>query len=221
VADSGVYPDALPEHAHFDSIERRRAAGRLAMWAFLASEVLFFGGLFTLYFAYRARYPHGFASGIQHNTLAPASINTLVLLVSSYAIAVAVHDLKRGLERRALRAVTLTGLFGTVFLALKGYEYSRHFAAGVFPGGGSSSAVPAQESGIAVFHTLYFGMTGLHALHVLVGIGMLGIFAWQLETGHLTGAEYHRLEIGALYWHLVDIIWLFLWPLFYLTGHGA
>src|SRR5688500_6541037 len=70
VADSGVYPDALPEHAHFDSIERRRAAGRLAMWAFLASEVLFFGGLFTLYFAYRARYPHGFASGIQHNTLA-------------------------------------------------------------------------------------------------------------------------------------------------------
>jgi len=209
------------EHSHFDSLERRAEAGRLAMWVFLASEVLFFGGLFTLYFSYRLAYPHAFAEGIRSNTLWPATINTLVLLVSSFAIAVAVDHLRHGLERQALRFVLFTAALGATFLAIKAHEYSAHFAHGVFPGGDPGVPHPGPASGLAVFHTLYFAMTGLHAIHVLAGILMLAVFAWQLRTARLVSAEYHRLEIGALYWHLVDIIWLFLWPLFYLTGHAA
>lgn len=221
MAEVGAHSLLGPEHSHFDSLERRAAAGRFAMWVFLASEVLFFGGLFTLYFSYRLAYPLAFDSGIQHNTLIPASINTLVLLVSSFAVAVAVDHLRRGRERAALHFVLLTAALGALFIAIKAYEYSEHFAHGVFPGGDRGVPHPGPASGLAVFHTLYFAMTGLHAIHVLAGILMLGTFAWQLRTGRLKSLEHHRLEIGALYWHLVDIIWLFLWPLFYLTGHAT
>ena len=208
-------------HSHFESLERRAAAGRFATWVFLASEVLFFGGLFTLYFSYRLAFPHAFAIGIQENTLVPASINTLVLLVSSFAVAVAVDRLRRGHQQSALRFVLATAALGTLFIAIKGHEYSMHFEHGVFPGGDPGVPHPGPASGMAIFHTLYFAMTGLHAIHVFAGIVMLLAFAWQLRTGRLVSPEYHRLEIGALYWHLVDIIWLFLWPLFYLTGHAA
>jgi cytochrome c oxidase subunit III len=221
VADPTAHALLPAEHSHFDSIERRAAAGRLAMLVFLASEVLFFGGLFTLYFSYRVAFAHAFAEGIQENTLVPASINTLVLLISSFCVAVAVDHLRHAREQKALRFVLSTAALGALFIAIKGYEYSQHFAHGVFPGGDPGAPHPGPASGLAIFHTLYFAMTGLHALHVLVGIGMLGVFAWQLRTKRLLALEYHRLEIGALYWHLVDIIWLFLWPLFYLTGHAA
>jgi cytochrome c oxidase subunit III len=221
VADSRFHSLLPAEHSHFDSLERRADAGRFAMWVFLASEVLFFGGLFALYFSYRLAFPHAFAEGIQKNTLWPASVNTLVLLVSSFAVAVAVDHLRHGRERHALRFVLVTAALGAAFIGIKAYEYSVHFAHGVFPGGDPGVPNPVPASGSAVFHTLYFAMTGLHAIHVFVGIGMLAVFAWLLRTARLRALEYHRLEIGALYWHLVDIVWLFLWPLFYLTGRAA
>jgi cytochrome c oxidase subunit 3 len=211
-----------PAHAgHFEGLARQAHAARLGMWVFLSSEVLFFAGLFALYGTYRVEHPAGFGEGVLHNTLALGTTNTGVLLLSSYTIALAVHELRRGKTRAAAALTGATVLLGVCFLGIKTTEYLEHFREGIYPGGVGSFFAGGAAPGVAMFFTLYFCMTGLHALHVIAGMGVLTFLLWKIVRGDVTPDASHPLAIGAIYWHLVDAIWIFLWPLFYLVPGGA
>ncbi len=197
-------------------------AATLGMWVFLASEVLFFGALFTTYSSYRAQAPVAFADAVRENTFWWGSANTVVLLTSSFLVALAVHYLREDRTRLVVGLLFGTVFLGLAFLAIKGYEYYDHFQHGIFPGGhGRWFSDKPRDPGAAAFWTLYFLMTGLHAIHVIVGVSVLSVLGFMVGTKRIVARAGHALENGAMYWHLVDIIWLFLWPLFYLTkGHG-
>jgi cytochrome c oxidase subunit 3 len=202
---------------HFQDLTRQAHAARLGMWVFLASEVLFFAGLFALYATYRIEHPVGFGEGVLHNTLALGSTNTAVLLVSSYTIALAVHELRRGMTRAAAALTAATIGLGLCFLVIKAVEYTEHFREGIYPGGVGEFFREHRESGIEMFFTLYFCMTGLHALHVIAGMCVLSLLLRQILRGRVDPARSYPLAVGAVYWHLVDAVWIFLWPLFYLV----
>jgi cytochrome c oxidase subunit 3 len=204
------------EH-HFQDIEQQADAARLGMWVFLASELLLFAALFALFLTYRGLYPAGFAAGVAHNTKVFGSVNTGVLLVSSALVASAVHALREGRARRAAWLVAGTMLLGLSFLVIKVTEYGLHFAEGILPGGKGAFFAQHSEEGLPVFWTLYYLMTGLHAVHVTVGLGILAFMGAGIRRGAVRRAMAHRLELGAIYWHLIDVIWIFLWPLYYLA----
>jgi cytochrome c oxidase subunit 3 len=203
----------------FEDLEKQAHAARFGMWVFLGSELLLFAGLFGLYTAYRVLYPAAFAEGVHHNSLAIGTTNTVVLIASSFTVAWSIHAVRRGRRRAALWMLTATMVLGALFLVLKGVEYAGHFAEGVYPGRYyAAAAAELAGRGPQVFFTMYYFMTGLHALHM---IGGLVVMAWLTRSvaRRRTTAEHHTaLELGGLYWHLVDGIWIFLWPLFYLTG---
>ena len=203
--------------SHFASMEQQAHAARLGMWIFLASEMLLFAGLFALCVAYRAHYPEGFAEGVHHNTKLLGAINTGVLLASSYFVAVAVHKIRAGRAGQAALLVLATITMGGVFLALKITEYRHHFHDGIYPGGQGHFFAAHTTAGLSVFWTLYFFMTGLHALHVTVGMVLLSSTLLGIRTRKITVEAPQRMEVAAVYWHLVDVIWIFLWPLLYLA----
>jgi cytochrome c oxidase subunit 3 len=184
----------------YESTAKREATVRLGMWIFLASESLLFAGLFAVFAAYHHMHAAEFAAAQSHANLALGSANTYILLTSSLTIALAGRS-----HRRLFVAATLA--LGTAFLVLKGIEYADHLHEGIAPGGWYAYAgLPAR--GHALYFTLYYLLTGLHALHVIAG---LVVVAW---TGFRGTAL--QLECGALYWHLVDLVWVFLWPVLYL-----
>ncbi len=199
--------------AHFESMDRQADAARFGMWIFLASEVLLFGGLFTLYACYRAKWPHAFALGVARNDAVLGTTNTLLLIFSSFLVALGVDRFRRGHARTAAQLFEAGAVIGLGFLLIKSHEYVAHFSEGIFPGGHGAYFADA-PAGSAVFFTLYFGMTGLHAIHVMVGMGVLVYVAVQTRRRRMS---FHGLEIAALYWHLVDCVWIFLWPLYYLA----
>lgn len=195
---------------HFGDLEQQTHAARFGMWVFLASEVLLFAGLFTFYAAYRYMHAAAFASAITTNNKLLGSLNTVVLITSSFTIALAIDAAEHGRVRKARFLVGATLVLALAFLVDKFVEYGQHFDEGIWPGGHGG-----QTGGAAIFYTLYFLITGAHAVHVIIGmcvLGWLGIRLSKPRVSHL------GLELGGLYWHLVDIIWIFLWPLFYLTG---
>jgi cytochrome c oxidase subunit III len=209
--------EAQADHLeHFQDLERQAHAARLGIWIFLASELLLFAGLFALYGAYRAQYPAAFGWGVEHNVRALGTLNTAILISSSYSVASSVHALRRGQAKRAAALLAFTLVCGTAFLIIKGIEYSAHFREGVFPGG-HGAFFANQSQGVKLFYTLYFLMTGLHGIHVIVGMGILLWLCRQILTGKVAMPRAHPLEIGAVYWHLIDVVWIFLWPIFYLT----
>jgi cytochrome c oxidase subunit 3 len=212
--------DARPAE-HFDTLEQQAHAAHLGMWVFLASELLLFAGLFALYFAYRAMYPAGFAAGVAHNTRVLGAVNTGVLLTSSLAAASAVHALRRGGVRRALGWLVVTVALGGGFLAIKLTEYAQHFREGIEPGGRGRFFAAHAEAGLREFWTLYYVTTGLHAIHVTIGLGVLAWLATRVLRGTVTPRVDYPLALGAMYWHLVDVIWIFVWPFFYLAGGGT
>lgn len=201
---------------HFESLERQREAARLGMWVFLASEVLLFGALFALYASGRAEHPAGFAEGMHHAEVIAGSVNTVVLLVSSYLIARAVHALRDDQGRFAAALTAGTVLLALVFLGIKTYEYAAHVEEGAVPGGQGAFYLAHPVDGLASYFNLYWLTTALHAVHVLIGMSILAFFGVAMWRRRLAAAHAHRLEIAALYWHLVDAIWIFLWPLYYL-----
>lgn len=189
---------------------RREATLRLGMWIFLASEALLFAGLFALYAAYRWAYPAQFHAAAAHANLLLGTINTYVLLTSSLTVALAVHAARAGQRRRAVAFLLATVALALGFDALKAVEYAEHLAAGFAPGRHYAfAALPAH--GVALYVTLYFLLTGLHALHVTGGAIAL---AWLA----VRRASPIGVELGALYWHLVDLVWIFLWPMLYLIA---
>lgn len=201
---------------HFEDLPKQEHASHLGLWIFLASELLFFAALFTLFAGYRLAHAETFDRAVRHNAVALGTTNTAILLGGSTLVAVGVALFRRGRHRAGAALFAVTATLGLVFLGVKGAEYTLHFHEGIFPGGAGTFFGEHREPGYPIFFTLYFGMTGLHALHVIVGIGLL---AWIALRARAVTA--HRAELVGLYWHFVDLIWIFLWPMFYLLGrHG-
>lgn len=206
--------------AHYGELSKQQHAGRLGMWIFLASELLLFTALFVLYFSYRVHHPQAFALGVDHNPRLLGTINTCVLLLGSGTAAASVHALRGDRTGASRWLAAATALFALIFLCIKGVEWWAHFDEGIFPGtAGTIDAAGAQ--GLPIFFTLYFAMTGLHAIHVAIGGLLFLAFTGWMVRAQVGAAGHWRLELGALYWHFVDAVWVFLWPLFYLLGEGT
>jgi cytochrome c oxidase subunit III len=201
----------------FDDVAQQYEAASLGMWVFLLTEIMFFGGLFTGYTVYRTSYPQAFAEGSHHLDIMLGGINTAVLIGSSLTMALAVHSAQMG-ERQALtRFLLLTILLGLVFLGIKGLEYAHKFEEHLVPGR-EFVAEGLHAAQIQLFFGFYFSMTGMHALHMIIGIGILGALARQAWHGRFSAAYFTPVELSGLYWHFVDIVWIFLFPLLYLLG---
>jgi len=216
---------------HFTTLKQQKEAASLGMWVFIAQEVLFFGGLFTAYAVYRGMYPAAFSAGSHHLSWKIGFANTLVLIGSSFTMALAVYSASIGKKARIVGFLLATILLGSVFLGVKYFEYAEKIRPCFGDGEHAGCLVPGEDfdpstvhlEGAAgreaqIFFSLYFAMTGLHALHMIIGIPIIGTVAALAGRGRYS-PEYHTpVEILGLYWHFVDIIWVFLFPLLYLIG---
>jgi cytochrome c oxidase subunit 3 len=198
----------------FDEMPQQKEAATLGMWAFLATEVLFFGAMFMSYIAYRHAYPRAFAEASHHTIVLYGTINTAILLTSSLTMAFAVHAVQENNIKWLFRFLVITILFGLAFLAVKGLEYHEDITEHLWPGPHFKAGLPPQAQ---IFWFLYWVMTGVHAIHVTVGIGLLSVMAWLTSRQKFSGAYHNPIELTGLYWHFVDIIWIYLYPLLYLV----
>jgi cytochrome c oxidase subunit 3 len=216
---------------HFTSLEQQREASSLGMWVFIAQEVLFFGGLFAAYTVYRSMYPDAFSAGSHHLSWKVGFFNTLVLIGSSLTMALGVYSAASGKKNRVVGFILATVLLGSVFLGVKYFEYGGKIRPCLGDGAHAGCLVPGARfdasalhvtgppaGQVQIFFSLYFGMTGLHALHMIVGIPILLTIAYFAWRGRYGPAYHTPVEIVGLYWHFVDIIWIFLFPLLYLIG---
>jgi cytochrome c oxidase subunit 3 len=189
----------------------------MGMWLFLISEIMFFGGVFAAYIVYRHVYPHVFAEASRYLDLFLGSINTGILLTSSLCMALAVNSAARGLRRQLVFFLLATILLGAVFLGIKFLEYSKEFAEHLFPGG--NFIYPGSDPARAkIFFSLYFTLTGLHAVHMIIGMLLIAILTFRAWRGRFSPEHYAPVDMIGLYWHFVDIVWIFIFPLLYLIG---
>jgi cytochrome c oxidase subunit 3 len=223
-ADEPTHAHAHPflQH-HFEDLGQQHEASMLGMWMFLATEILFFGGVLLAYWVYRTLYPEAWALGAgQQNTLA-GGINTLVLIVSSLTMALAVRNAQLANRMGTVVLLLATLFFGCVFLGIKTYEYHAHWQEGLFPGVHFTwHENPELAPKVQLFMVFYWGMTGLHAAHMVIGVGLLLWFIWRAWRGDFGPEYYSPVECMGLYWHFVDIVWIFLFPFLYLihqAGH--
>jgi cytochrome c oxidase subunit 3 len=206
---------ASPLAHHFESLEKQAHAARLGMWLFLATEVLLFTALFAAYGVYRFLYPEGFAQSSRSIETWIGLVNTIVLVTSSFTVAMGLDAAVKGKNRRtALLFAASVGL-ALVFLGFKAIEYTHHFQEGQLPGR-YYTFEGVQAPGASLYFSLYFLITGLHGIHVVIGmtaLAVVGALAWR---GRFTPAYHTPVELSGLYWHLVDLIWIFVFPLIYL-----
>lgn len=208
---------------HFDDWEQQYESCVLGMWVFLVTEVMFFGGVFATYMVYRVKYPDAFAHASQHLDETLGTFNTFVLLTSSLTMALAVRAAHLGRSRQVGVLIVLTMILGTVFLGVKFYEYHHKYEQGLMPllGLPLNFNGPAEELGpTRLFYGLYFGMTGIHAVHMILGIAILALFISPALRGRYDGDNFLSIEIVGLYWHFVDLVWIFLFPLLYLVDRS-
>ena len=213
---------------HFESLEVQKDASTLGMWAFLAQEILFFGAFFLVYTLHRNLYYAVFERCSHHLDWKLGAVNTLVLIASSLTMAMAVHAAAAGQKNATAAWLLATILLGSVFLGVKVVEYHGKWEAGLVPGLQWGDAEKIEEElhlkgadadHAQLYFSLYFGMTGLHALHMIVGIPILGWLALRARRGEFDPRYSTPVELTGLYWHFVDIVWIFLFPLLYLIGH--
>ena len=208
--------EAFRQH-HFDDVEQQHQASWLGMWVFLSTEVMFFGGMFAGYFVYRHWYLQAFASASNHLDLWLGAINTAVLICSSFTMALAVYSAEMSRRKPLITFLVLTIILGLAFLGIKFYEYHTKFEEHLVPGSSfrfnASLARPAE-----IFFSFYFAMTGMHAVHMIIGIGLLTALIVQARRGRFSAFYHTPVELTGLYWHFVDIVWIFLFPLLYLLG---
>jgi cytochrome c oxidase subunit III len=205
---STVAPGSHQAHKDYEG-------GKLGMWIFLFTEILLFGGLFLLYSAYRAKYPLDFHLAGQHLNVVIGVVNTVILLTSSLTVAVSITAIQKGNRKLTLLCLAATILFGVAFLVNKYFEWSEEIRRGIYPNGPELLKLPDGEK---IFYGLYYSMTGLHGLHVLAGIVLLAVvfsFVWRQKV---SSTDFNKLENAGLYWHLVDVIWIFLLPMLYLAA---
>ena len=221
VADAPEIANPSALQHHFENPEQQRDASTIGMWSFLLTEIMFFGGLFLAYFAYRQAYPLAFASASLKTDLWLGAANTTVLIGSSLTMALAVHFAAIGKRQLLVLFLTLTLILGGVFLGVKAYEYHDKWEHHEIPGPHfeCDGCVDAQHT--QLFFSLYFGMTGLHASHMIIGAGILLVLIWQAYKGRFTPDWYTPIENFGLYWHFVDIVWIFLFPLLYLIDRSG
>jgi cytochrome c oxidase subunit III len=223
---------------HFENMEQQREAGTLGMWIFLVTEIMFFGGMFLAYTLYRSTYPDAFASASNHLDITLGTVNTGVLILSSFTMAMAVYFTQVGKQRPQVLCLILTLILGLTFLGIKAVEYHGKYEDRLIPGhlipGHSFGPEVAQHGEtdhhkltllgnatvkqVEMFYWIYFAMTGMHALHMIIGAGLLTFLIIFSIKGRFD-PEYHSpVEVIGLYWHFVDIVWIFLFPLLYLLG---
>ncbi len=210
--------DRLHAVAHqFDDADQQREAGALGMWTFLVTEILFFGGMFAGYSVYRSIYPAAFHAGSHAMNLTIGTVNTAVLILSSLTMALAVHASQTGRRKALVPYLLATMFFGVVFLGFKAIEWTAEFREHHVPGPRFMFGGPDPQHA-QLFFSFYFAMTGMHALHMIIGLGLMTYLVLMARKGRF-GPEYNNpVVIGGLYWHFVDIVWIFLYPLLYLVG---
>lgn len=209
-------------HHQFDDAEQQRVAYSLGMWIFLATEVLFFGGMFMLFSMYYIQHTGAFHAASHHMEIWAGTINTGVLLCSSLTMALAIWNADHGRRRAATKLFLATMGLGTLFLMIKAVEYTLHFRHHLWPGGaGHFEFEEAHRASAQIFFALYFTMTGLHAVHMIIGVGVVALMTWWTAQGRYPEGHIEPLEMTGLYWHFVDIVWIFLFPLFYLIGRTS
>jgi cytochrome c oxidase subunit 3 len=208
-----------PHHQHhFTTMEQQFDTSKIGMWLFLATEVLLFGGLFVGFGMMQARYPREFVEAHTHLTRWQGALNTVVLLVSSFTMVLAVQAAKKGEKSKQVLFLGLTILCACIFLVVKYFEYSHKYEEGWLPGRFYSykgDAIPGSH-GYATFFSFYFMMTGLHGFHILAGIAVLTWILFRAKQGEFSASYYTPVDLVGLYWHLVDLIWIYLFPLYYL-----
>ncbi len=217
-AHAHAHPPALAHH--FDNLAQQSEAATLGMWVFLVTEVLFFGGLFATYMIYRNWYPDAFAAASHELDVTLGTVNTVVLITSSLTMALAVHAAQLGQRKLLMTFLILTMILGAVFLGIKSVEYYHKFVEHHVPGSGFQFEKEYFRHA-QLFFSLYFIMTGLHAVHMICGIGVLAFLLAPSWKGRYNSAYHNPLECTGLYWHFVDIVWIFLFPLLYLLGAHA
>jgi cytochrome c oxidase subunit 3 len=194
-------------------IHRDDLASKTGMWLFLFTEMLLFGGLFIVYSVYRFRNAEAFHQAAQELKVVIGTINTIILLISSTTIAMSITAIQKKNKKLALLLLTTTILLGLAFLVNKYFEWGEHIKEHIYPG---SAVLALRGQGDVLFYGLYFFMTGLHALHIIIGLVFIGVITVKIYRDKINPGNYVLLENSGLYWHLVDLIWIFLFPLFYL-----
>jgi len=199
---------AVNGHSHRDD-----TGSRMGMWLFLFTELILFGGMFIVYAVYRFGHPEEFQLAAQEMDTFVGALNTIILLTSSLTVAMSITAIQQGRKAVSMLLVSMTVLLALAFLVNKYFEWGHKFDVGLYP---RAPELLSRQPGEILYFGLYYVMTGLHALHVLIGVGVLAYILFAIGRNRITSTSYVRLESGALYWHLVDIIWIFLFPLFYL-----
>ena len=216
---SHASPETLALQEQFHTPEQQRDASTLGMWIFLVTEVMFFGGMFMAYTTYRAWYPPVFAAASSTLNAVIGAVNTAVLLCSSFTMVLAVRAASLGARKALIVFLILTMILGTAFLGIKAIEWKEKFEEHHIPGPSFHMEGQSAEtqSKAQLFFSLYFAMTGLHALHMVVGVGLLSFILLRAYQGQYAPAYWTPVDMAGLYWHFVDIIWIFLFPLLYLV----
>jgi cytochrome c oxidase subunit III len=205
----------MSNHENHTHVHRDDEAQKLGMWLFIFTELLLFGGLFLVYSIFRSQYPENFHESSLELSVTFGVINTVVLLVSSMSVAISLTAVQKGNSKLAMQMLLLTVFLAAVFMVNKYFEWSGKFHHGLYPG---SDLMQLLDRGHHLYFGLYFFMTGLHALHIIIGVILLLISYVKIQKGKIQADNFMHLENAALYWHLVDLIWIFLFPLLYLIS---
>ena len=214
-----AHTETLALRVQFDTEAQQKDAATLGMWLFLVTEIMFFGGMFAVYTIYRSWYPDVFAIASSSLNEIIGALNTGVLLLSSFTMVMAVRAGQLGQQKAIVIFLILTLLFGGIFLGVKAYEWNQKFEEHHIPGQAAfhlDGVLPGDQGHAQLFFSIYFAMTGLHALHMVIGVGILLILIVQARKGRFSASYYTPVDVAGLYWHFVDIIWIFLFPLLYL-----
>jgi cytochrome c oxidase subunit III len=226
-------PDGIAAHAdahghahhpahqhHFETMEQQFEASTLGMWLFLVTEVMFFGGLLMAYLIYRIWYPHAWSEGSLELDIRLGGFNTVVLIGSSLTMAMGVRSAQTGSRKGTIWYLVGTMVLGLTFLVVKFFEYKHKYELHHIPGPNFSFEGAADAGQVEIFMTLYFALTGLHAAHMVIGFGLLSVILWMAVRNRFSPEWYTPVEMSGLYWHFVDIVWIFLFPLLYLVDRA-
>jgi len=213
---------------HFSDMAQQKDAASFGMWLFLVTEIMFFGGMFCAYLIYRLQYFNDFTAASRSLDIRLGAINTAVLIGSSLTVVLAVHAAQNGQRKPLVGYLLATILLGCTFLGIKAVEYREKFEKHHVPGptfhfeqenpGSQEEKTPVDSHHAELFFSLYFVMTGMHAIHMIIGVGLFAVLTWLSWKGHYTTGHYTTIENAGLYWHFVDVVWIYLFPLLYLIN---
>ncbi len=202
---------------HFKTMDQQFSAAKLGTWLFLATEILMFGGTFVAYIIFHQLYPETFAEGASHLDWQLGALNTVILIFSSFTMATAIHYAQKGDRKKSMNLLLVTFICGCLFLVVKAIEYEHKFHLGLNPGA-LFHYTEGHAANLAMYFSFYFMMTGIHGFHVMIGMGLI-LWVWRRSgKGEFSPEYYTPIECVGLFWHLVDLIWIYLFPLLYLVG---